>query len=234
MALSGAGISAESGIPTFRDADGLWEGHDVMEVASPEGWRRNPELVLDFYNKRRAAARHAQPNRGHEILAELESDYTVHVITQNVDDLHERAGSTRVLHLHGRLSQSRSTKDPSLVYDITGDTLNLGELCDKGSQLRPHIVWFGEMVPAMEQAAAIAAKADYFIVVGTSLLVYPAAGLIDFAPYDIPKFIVDPKMPDIRQHPNLFLYEEPATTGMEKVRRKLKEFSSGFRSQAGK
>lgn len=224
VALSGAGISAESGIPTFRDADGLWEGHDVMEVASPEGWQRNPELVLDFYNQRRAAARMAQPNRGHEILAELEQDYQVYIITQNVDDLHERAGSSNVLHLHGRLSQSRSTRNPSLVYDVDGDHLNIGDVCELGSQLRPNIVWFGEMVPAMEEAMELAARADYFIVVGTSLLVYPAAGLIDYAPYDIPKFVVDPKMPSLRPHPLLFLYEEPATTGMEKVRRKLREF----------
>lgn len=223
MALSGAGISAESGIPTFRDADGLWEGHDVMAVASPEGWRRDPELVLDFYNKRRAAARMAQPNRGHEILAELENEFKVFVITQNIDDLHEKAGSSNVLHLHGRISQSQSTSNPELIYDIEGDLLNMGDTCELGSQLRPNVVWFGEMVPAMYEAAELAARADYFIVVGTSLLVYPAAGLIEYAPHDIPKFIVDPKMPSVGSHPNLYLYEEPATTGMEKVREKLRE-----------
>ncbi len=222
VALSGAGISAESGIPTFRDADGLWEGHDVMEVASPEGWRQNPELVLDFYNKRRVAARNAQPNQGHIILAELENDYNVHIITQNVDDLHERAGSSRVLHLHGQLNQSRSTADPSLIYDMEGDEIKLGDLCEKGSQLRPNIVWFGEMVPAIEEAAELSAKADYYIVVGTSLLVYPAAGLMEYAPYHIPKFIVDPKMPEIGSHPTLYKYEEPASTGMEKVRQQLR------------
>ncbi len=222
VALSGAGISAESGIPTFRDADGLWEGHDVMEVASPEGWRQNPELVLDFYNKRRVAARNAQPNQGHIILAELENDYNVHIITQNVDDLHERAGSSRVLHLHGQLNQSRSTADPSLIYDMEGDEIKLGDLCEKGSQLRPNIVWFGEMVPAIEEAAELSAKADYYIVVGTSLLVYPAAGLMEYAPYHIPKFIVDPKMPAIGSHPTLYKFEEPASTGMEKVRQQLR------------
>ena len=222
VALSGAGISAESGIPTFRDADGLWEGHDVMEVASPEGWRRNPELVLDFYNKRRAAARKAKPNAGHIILAELEKDYNVHIITQNVDDLHERAGSSQVLHLHGKLNQSRSTSDPSLIYDMEGDEINPGDLCEKGSQLRPNIVWFGEMVPAIEEAALISAKADYYIVVGTSLLVYPAAGLMEYAPHHIPKFIVDPKMPALGSHPMIYKYEEQASTGLEKVRQKLK------------
>jgi NAD-dependent deacetylase len=223
VALSGAGISAESGIPTFRDANGLWEGHDVMEVASPEGWRRNPALVLDFYNKRRAAARAARPNRGHEILAELEQSYEVHIITQNVDDLHEKAGSTNVLHLHGKLNESRSTRNPDLIYPVTGDVLNLGDCCELGSQLRPNIVWFGEMVPAMEEAIALSQQADYFIVVGTSLLVYPAAGLIEFAPLEIPKFIVDPKMPEIGPYPGLYLFEESASTGLEKVREKLEK-----------
>lgn len=223
VVLSGAGISAESGIPTFRDANGLWEGHDVMEVASPEGWRKNPTLVLDFYNKRRAAARAAKPNRGHQILAELEDIYEIYVITQNVDDLHERAGSSKVIHLHGRLHEARSTKNPELIYPLEGDELNMGDCCELGSQLRPNIVWFGEMVPAMEDAAELAASADYFIVVGTSLLVYPAAGLIGYAPLDIPKFIVDPNLPEVGPHPGLYLYEESASTGLEKVRQKLKK-----------
>ncbi len=221
VVLTGAGISAESGIPTFRGADGLWEGHNVVDVASPEGWARDPGLVLDFYNQRRRIARSALPNRGHQILAELESEYEVNIITQNIDDLHERAGSKNVLHLHGRLNQARSTMDPSLIYEI--EEINLGDTCELGSQLRPDIVWFGEMVPAMEEAIRITHSADIFMVVGTSLLVYPAAGLIEFAGADIPKFIVDPSLPDVRPIRGLHLVEEPATTGLEKVRRMLRE-----------
>jgi len=223
VVLSGAGISAESGIPTFRGADGLWEGHDVTAVASPEGWARDPVLVLNFYNERRKAIRAATPNRGHTILAELQDEYDVQIITQNIDDLHERAGSRNVLHLHGQINQSRSTKNPGLIYDITGDRLEMGDCCELGSQLRPNIVWFGEMVPAMEEAMELAARADYFIVVGTSLLVYPAAGLIDFVGYDVPKFIVDPQMPNIRRSSLLYLIEEAAGTGLEKVREQLKD-----------
>ncbi|MEJ2004281.1 MAG: NAD-dependent deacylase [Cyclobacteriaceae bacterium] len=223
VVLSGAGISAESGIATFRGADGLWEGHDVTAVASPEGWERDPELVLDFYNKRRNAIRKAKPNRGHLVLAELQDDYDVEIITQNIDDLHERAGSRNVLHLHGQINQSRSTKNPGLVYEIDGDELNIGDCCELGSQLRPNVVWFGEMVPAMEKAMELASKADYFIVVGTSLLVYPAAGLLDFVSYDVPRFIVDPSMPNVRTAPLLHLIEEPAGTGLEKVRKMMRE-----------
>ena len=223
VVLSGAGISAESGIPTFRGAGGLWEGHDVMEVASPAGWEKDHALVLDFYNKRRRAARLAEPNRGHLILAGLEDEYHVDIITQNIDDLHERAGSSRVLHLHGRLNQSRSTADPRLVYDIDGDELNIGDLCELGSQLRPNVVWFGEMVPAMEPALEIAAKAEAFIVVGTSLLVYPAASLIEYVPYNVPKFIVDPNLPEIRPVSGLRMIGENASTGLEKVREALRE-----------
>jgi NAD-dependent deacetylase len=221
VVLSGAGISAESGIPTFRDSNGLWEGHDVMDVASPQGWTKNPALVLDFYNQRRKKALDVKPNRGHEILAELEKYFEVVVITQNVDDLHERAGSTHVIHLHGSLFESRSCLDESLVYPIKGWELNLGDVCEKGSQLRPNIVWFGEMVPLMEVAATHAAEADIFLVVGTSLVVYPAAGLIDYVRFDTLKFVVDPKLPDVRQMPYLKMIQDKASTGMEKVKQEL-------------
>jgi NAD-dependent deacetylase len=225
VVLTGAGISAESGIPTFRDAGGLWEGYRVEEVASPEGWRRNPGLVLDFYNQRRKKALEVQPNRGHAILAELESFFRVNVITQNVDNLHERAGSTRVLHLHGSLFESRSTVDESLVYPIQGWELKLGDRCEKGSQLRPNIVWFGEMVPLIEEATRLVSKADLFLVVGTSLLVYPAAGLIHYAGYDVLKFLVDPKVPDVSSIANLTFIEDKASTGLEKLKSTLIELA---------
>ncbi len=221
MVLTGAGISAESGIPTFRDADGLWEGHDVMEVATPEGWHKNPALVLQFYNDRRKKALEVKPNRGHEIIAELESHFDVTVITQNVDNLHERAGSSKVIHLHGSLFESRSTKDENLVYKIPGWELRLGDYCEKGSQLRPNIVWFGEMVPLMEDAAALARKADIFLIVGTSMAVYPAAGLINYVPFEALKYVVDPKLPDIKHIPFLKLIEDKASSGMERVRSEL-------------
>lgn len=218
VVLSGAGISAESGIPTFRDSNGLWEGYDVMEVATPQGWNKNPDLVLDFYNQRRKRALEVKPNRGHEILAGLEKDFDVTVVTQNVDNLHERAGSSHVIHLHGSLFESRSCLDESLVYPIKGWELNRGDLCEKGSQLRPNIVWFGEMVPLMEVAAHHASQAEIFIVVGTSMVVYPAAGLIDYVPIDAWKYVVDPNLPDMKQMPLLKMYAEKASTGMEKVR----------------
>jgi NAD-dependent deacetylase len=223
VVLTGAGISAESGIPTFRDADGLWEGHDVMAVASPEGWRKNRALVLDFYNQRRKNALTVKPNRGHEILAELEEDFNVVVVTQNVDNLHERAGSTNVIHLHGSLFEARSTLDPDLVYPIEGWELKEGDRCERGSQLRPNIVWFGEMVPLMEVAAMEAGDADIFLIVGTSLAVYPAAGLIDFIPRSSPVFVVDPNLPDIAQSPYVTMFPEKASTGMEKVKQALKK-----------
>ncbi len=221
VVLSGAGISAESGIPTFRDSNGLWEGYDVMQVATPEGWKANPELVLDFYNQRRKRALEVKPNRAHEILAELEKHYEVSIVTQNVDNLHERAGSKHVIHLHGSLFESRSTVDENLVYPIEGWELKMGQLCDKGSQLRPNIVWFGEMVPMMDVAAKFAAKADIFIVVGTSLVVYPAAGLVHYVPHDSMKYIVDPKRPDVGNIPFTKFVEEKASTGMEIVWRWL-------------
>lgn len=217
VVLTGAGISAESGIQTFRDADGLWEGHDVMEVASPQGWAANQELVLDFYNQRRKQALTAKPNQGHLGLADLEKDFDVTIVTQNVDNLHEKAGSTQVLHLHGKLFQSRSTADESLVYDMQGWELNSGDLCEKGSQLRPNIVWFGEMVPMMDLAIQKAQSADIFLIVGTSLAVYPAAGLMHHTRPNIPKYIIDPNMPDVAQTSNLFLFEEKGSTGVSKV-----------------
>ncbi|WP_439883114.1 SIR2 family NAD-dependent protein deacylase [Pontibacter sp. MBLB2868] len=223
VVLTGAGISAESGIATFRDADGLWEGHDVMDVASPQGWRKNPKLVLDFYNQRRKNAHTVEPNVAHKTLSELEKDFDVRIITQNVDNLHERAGSTHVTHLHGKLFECRSTLDPSLVYPIDGWELNLGDKCERGSQLRPNIVWFGEPVPMMEVAMEETLQADIFLVVGTSLVVYPAAGLVDFVPEDVPIYVVDPKLPDIRKRPNLHLYDEKASTGMVKVAKLLRD-----------
>lgn len=223
VVLTGAGISAESGIATFRDADGLWEGHDVMEVASPQGWRKNPELVLDFYNQRRKNAQVVQPNPGHTALAELEKDFDVRIITQNVDDLHERAGSSNVVHLHGKLFESRSTLDPSLIYQMESWELKIGDKCERGSQLRPNIVWFGEAVPMMEKAMEEAVQADIFMVVGTSLVVYPAASLVDFVAHHTPIFVVDPKIPDLGARPNLFLYEERASTGMPKVAQLLRD-----------
>ncbi len=221
VVLSGAGISAESGIPTFRDSNGLWEGYDVMQVATPKGWSDNPALVLDFYNQRRRRALEVRPNRGHEILAELEQYYDVTIVTQNVDNLHERAGSSHVIHLHGSLFESRSTADESLVYLIDGWELNIGQRCEKGSQLRPNIVWFGEAVPLMELAAKYALQADIFIVVGTSMVVYPAAGLIDYVPHESTKYVVDPSMPDIKQMPYTRMIQDKASTGLEVVRNEL-------------
>lgn len=222
VVLTGAGISAESGLKTFRDSDGLWEGHDVTAVATPEGWAKNQELVLDFYNQRRKQALQAKPNKGHVALAELEKDFDVHVVTQNVDNLHEQAGSTKVLHLHGELFKSRSTADEHLVYDMQGWELKKGDLCEKGSQLRPHIVWFGEMVPAMEEALEIVVQADALVVVGTSLVVYPAAGLLHHVSGVVPKFVVDPNLPDMSGIRNVRSFDEPASTGLAKVAKILR------------
>ena len=192
VVLTGAGISAESGIKTFRDADGLWEGHDVMEVASPQGWHKNKALVLDFYNQRRKQLHEVIPNLGHQVLAELEADFDIHIITQNIDNLHERAGSTKVLHLHGELLKVRSTRNESYILDWTSDLI-LGDVDPAGHQLRPHIVWFGETVPALEEAIAITQEADFLAVIGTSLQVYPAAGLLHYANQNVPVFYIDPK-----------------------------------------
>lgn len=221
VVLTGAGISAESGLKTFRDSDGLWEGHDVMEVATPQAWNRNRALVLEFYNQRRKQAQEVEPNAGHIALAELEQHFKVSIITQNVDSLHELAGSTNVLHLHGQLSQVRSTVDPNLIYELDGWELKEGDKCDKGSQLRPNIVWFGEAVPMMEPAMEMVHNADMFIVAGTSLVVYPAASLLDFVSSEVPKFIVDPKIPAISRQENMYFYEENASTGLLKVKEHL-------------
>jgi NAD-dependent deacetylase len=220
--LSGAGMSAESGIKTFRDAGGLWEGHDVMEVASPEGWHRNKELVLDFYNQRRRQLFEVQPNQGHTIAAGLEKDFDVHIITQNVDDLHERAGSTNVLHLHGELLKARSVRNENDIIDWKTD-INLGDLHTDGHQLRPHIVWFGEAVPAIEYAMDIVKEADYLIIIGTSMQVYPAAGLIDYARPTTPIFYIDPNPASIPHLSNsIEVVPMTASEGMAVVRERLK------------
>ena len=218
VVLTGAGISAESGLKTFRDSGGLWEGYDVTEVATPQAWAKDRALVLEFYNQRRKQALDAKPNAGHLAISSLEEYYDVVVITQNVDSLHEKSGSTNVLHLHGELSKSRSTLDPSLTYEIDGWELNEGDKCEKGSQLRPHIVWFGEAVPMMEVAIQEALSADIFIIAGTSLVVYPAAGLVDFVPSTTPKYVVDPNIPINTQNDNFIIYEEAASTGLPKVK----------------
>lgn len=217
VVLTGAGISAESGLKTFRDADGLWEGHDVTQVATPQAWAADRKLVLEFYNQRRKQAKEVNPNQGHFALARLENHFDVRIITQNIDALHERAGSTHVLHLHGEISKVRSTIDPSLIHELEGWELKEGDRCSKGSQLRPHIVWFGEAVPMMDEAIEVAQEADIFIVAGTSLVVYPAAGLLDFVSPEVPKFIVDPKIPALTKSDNMRFFEEPATTGLQKV-----------------
>lgn len=223
VVLTGAGISAESGLATFRDSGGLWEGHRIEDVATPEAWHRDPARVLEFYNQRRKKALDVKPNRGHEILKELEDKFNVTIITQNVDDLHERAGSGNVLHLHGSLFESRSTLDEHLVYKINGWELKLGDKCERGSQLRPNIVWFGEMVPMIEVASRIAADADIFMVVGTSLVVYPAAGLIHYVRREVPKFVIDPNLPDVGSIPSITMIAEKAGAGMEIVKQKLAE-----------
>lgn len=222
VVLTGAGVSAESGISTFRDSGGLWEGHDVMEVASIEGWERNPELVLDFYNKRRKQAASVKPNPAHSAIAELENHFNVDVITQNVDDLHEQAGSSRVLHLHGKLREARSSLDESLIYDIGDKPIHMGEKCDKGSQLRPNIVWFGELVPNIEPASELVQQADILLIVGTSLVVYPAAGLVNYAGEGAEIYLIDPNIPDMaREHPRFKCIEEKAGTGMPALAKKL-------------
>lgn len=221
VVLTGAGISAESGIQTFRDSDGLWEGHDVMEVASAEGWRKNKKTVLDFYNQRRKQAWNAKPNLAHLELARLEKHFDVSIVTQNVDNLHERAGSSKVTHLHGELFKSQSTVDPSLVYEMDSWEIQLGETCEKGSQLRPFIVWFGEIVPLLDKAIELCRKADIFAVVGTSLLVYPAAGLLQYVPKQIPKYIVDVTIPNTGRIENLHPIQAPATSGVIQMSKEI-------------
>jgi NAD-dependent deacetylase len=223
VVLTGAGISAESGLATFRDANGLWEGHDVMEVASPEGWQKNPQLVLEFYNQRRKSALDVQPNAAHKALVDLEEKFEVIIITQNVDDLHERAGSSQIMHLHGKLFESRSTQDESLIYPMEGWELNLGDLCEKGAQLRPNIVWFGEPVPLIEKAAEETISADYLLVIGTSLQVYPAAGLLSYAPHDTPVYLIDPNALSVASRRNLKIIQEKATVGVPALVKELLE-----------
>lgn len=214
VVLTGAGISAESGLKTFRDTDGLWEGFDVNEVATPRGWRKNPGLVLEFYNQRRKNVAEANPNAAHYGLAELENDFDVTIITQNIDNLHERAGSTNILHLHGEIFKMRSEKTDSVVYDIFGD-IKLGDVAEDGGQLRPHIVWFEEPVTKMEEAVPVVYSSEIFVVVGTSLAVYPAAGLVNYVEPHTPKYIVDKRIPYTSPMKNLTLIEKPATEGVK-------------------
>jgi NAD-dependent deacetylase len=221
VVFTGAGTSAESGLGTFRDSGGLWEKYDIYEIATPEAWRTNPNLVQEFYNERRKQVLAAKPNAAHIAVVKLEEQYDVTVITQNVDDLHERAGSSNVVHLHGEIIKSQSSVDPSLVYDIEGWELKDGDKCEKGSQLRPHVVWFGEPVPMMEQAGLIAEKADIFLVVGTSLNVYPAAGLIDIVGPAVPKYVIDPKEVSVSGIDNVTVYKEKASTGVPMLAEKL-------------
>lgn len=226
VVLTGAGISAESGLKTFRDSDGLWEGYQIEDVATPQAWRKNPELVQQFYNERRKNVLDAQPNAAHFALAALEKDFDVTVITQNIDDLHERAGSANVVHLHGVITRSQSSKNPNLTYPIDGWEIRMGELCELGSQLRAHVVWFGEAVPMIEKAAAICSKADIFMLVGTSLSVYPAAGLLDFVPDSVVKYLIDPKISAISSVKNSIKVEEKATVGVVKVAEMLLSLKS--------
>lgn len=220
VVLTGAGISAESGLKTFRDSDGLWEGYAVTEVATPRAWYRNPQQVLDFYNMRRKNVAAAHPNAAHYALAALEKDFDVHIITQNIDDLHERAGSTQVLHLHGEIFKMRSEMNEELVYEIRGD-IRPGDKAEDGAQLRPHIVWFEEPVPKIEEAVRLVRKADIFVVVGTSLLVYPAAGLVQYSPRDIPKYVIDKKLPHTGDISKVVHIEKPATEGVAELVRLL-------------
>lgn len=220
--LTGAGMSQESGIRTFRDMGGLWEEYDVMEVATPEAWQRNPELVMKFYNDRRKQLYECSPNKGHLGLVDLEKYFEVSIITQNVDDLHERAGSSMVLHLHGELKKARSSVDESLIYDIDGWELKFGQLCALGSQLRPYIVWFGEAVPAIDDAIPIVENADILVVIGTSLNVYPAAGLVNYAKRGIPIFVIDPERPEIFIR-NVIYIQEKAGKGVEILKQQLIE-----------
>lgn len=214
-------MSAESGILTFRDMGGIWEQYDVTQVASPQAWQTNPALVLEFYNQRRKKLFEASPNLGHQILAELESIFEVQIVTQNVDDLHERAGSSSILHLHGELKKARSTCDATLIYELSQWELKMGDLCEKGSQLRPHIVWFGETVDAISDAQKIVSSADILVVVGTSLSVYPAAGLIHFAKSGVPIFVVDPAKPLHVSGGNIKFIIEKASIGLAKVKELL-------------
>lgn len=216
VVLTGAGMSAESGIQTFRGAGGLWEGYRVEDVASPEGFARNPEMVLRFYNERRKQVKKAKPNKGHYDLVALEKKHEVTIITQNIDDLHERAGSKKIIHLHGEILKSRSSKNEKLIYDCD-EEIQIGDLCELGSQLRPHIVWFGELVPMIEIAAREVAHADVILVIGTSMVVYPAASLIHYAEPDVPVYIINPEIPEMQRKINYYFIQQPATLGIAEV-----------------
>lgn len=222
VVLSGAGMSQESGLKTFRDMGGLWETYDVTEVATPEAWKRDPALVLRFYNERRKQLLEAKPNPAHLAIAEFEKWFDVHVVTQNVDNLHERAGSSKVLHLHGELMKARSTIDPFLIYELDNWTLDLGDVCEKGSQLRPHIVWFGEAVPEIPRAIGIVEEADILVVIGTSLAVYPAAGLVNYVKRATPIFVVDPGSPEIYNQ-NVTYIAEKAGKGVVQLKAELEK-----------
>jgi NAD-dependent deacetylase len=215
--LTGAGISAESGLKTFRDSDGLWEGYNIEDVATPEAWHRNPTLVQEFYNERRKSVLEAKPNAAHYALALLEEKYDVTIITQNIDDLHERAGSTNVIHLHGIIARSQSSINPELTYPINGWHLGMDEVCELGSPLRAHVVWFGEAVPMIETAARICSGAELFMLVGTSLAVYPAAGLINYVGPRVPKYIIDPKIPEVSVRGAVIKIQEKATIGVPQL-----------------
>jgi NAD-dependent deacetylase len=222
VVFTGAGISAESGIKTFRDAGGLWENYKIEDVATPEAWKKNQELVNEFYNARRKQVIAASPNKAHYFIADLESKFNVNVVTQNVDDFHERAGSKNVLHLHGEIMKVRSEIDPDLIYPVTNWELKIGDLCEKGSQLRPHIVWFGELVPLMDQANYLAAQADFFIVIGTSLNVYPAAGILNFVSQEVPKWLIDPNDFQLDYIKYLNHIKSTAVDGLNQLNEQLK------------
>ena len=222
VVLTGAGISAESGLRTFRDSDGLWEGYNIEDVATPRAWRRDPQLVLDFYNMRRKDVLAAQPNAAHKALADLEADFDVHIITQNIDDLHERAGSTKVMHLHGEIIKMLSDKDPVKLYPISDDII-LGQKAPDGYQYRPHIVWFEEPVPMIEAAIPVMYDADIFVLIGTSLAVYPAAGLVDYIKPAVKKYVVDKVIPSVSRYQNIIPIEMPATEGMAVLKRLLSD-----------
>lgn len=220
VVLTGAGISAESGLKTFRDSDGLWMGYNIEDVATPGAFKKDPKLVLDFYNMRRKDVAAASPNAAHKGLAGLEKDFDVTIVTQNIDDLHERGGSSKVVHLHGEIFKMRSVADENKIYDISGD-INVGDTAEDGSQLRPHIVWFEEPVPMISNAMKLMATADIFILIGTSLQVYPAAGLIDFVAPHVPKYIIDKRIPFSSAPANFYFIEKPATEGVEELKKIL-------------
>jgi len=220
VVLTGAGVSAESGLKTFRDGDGLWNGYNVYDVATPGAWRKDPKLVLDFYNDRRRDVAAAKPNAAHIGLADLEKDFNVTIVTQNIDDLHERAGSSNIIHLHGEIFKMRSEWDEELIYEIRDD-IKIGDKAKDGAQLRPYIVWFEEPVPMIEKAVSLMDDCDYFVVVGTSLQVYPAASLLHYAPPFLPKFIIDKKIPDVSRSATLTIIEKPATEGVRELKKLL-------------